>query len=389
MKVLKKIESFDWLAFFVAFCMFIRMKPYFLWSQSYLFAWIPTIISSVILFSKSNLNNRKIIPLFIFWAFLFFSFMLLSDFKVARGMLTPILLLVFIPFIKREFSIDIYKYFAFIMGIVLAISLLVWILFITGNVTSSGIISPLNAVKNYDYQVFPLLLVPVGHADFTRFCGPFDEPGVIGTTCLMLLYIARYNLRKWYNVVFLIAGSCAFSLAFFVGLIIFLFLLLFQPKGKKYLLFAAVFFGVFYSLTYDNDYIKPLVYDRLAWDSKTGKLEGENRSSSALDAYFDQQRGSLEYFIGNSTRQCPSSFAGTWGYKNAIIAYGLLFIVGYVLFFFLLTIHNRLTFKSLVLTMALLLMVIYQRPNLLEMLQVFMYSHLIVANSTRKEIQHG
>lgn len=51
-----------------------------------------------------------------------------------------------------------------------------------------------------------------------RLCGIFDEPGVVGTTAGMILAAENGNLRKKSNLIIMIGGILAFSLAF-VGLL--------------------------------------------------------------------------------------------------------------------------------------------------------------------------
>ena len=381
MKLIKLFKSIDWFALIVAVCIFIGMKPYFMWNASYLFGWLLNIVSILIFFLKARFRDSKLTPLLVFWFGIFLVLMLGSDIGVARGMITPIALLLFVPFMNKEFASHVFHYFSCILGLILGISVVVWFFYLSGSISPIDSITPINSVKNFTYQVYPLLVVPGQGLAFIRFCGPFDEPGVIGTICLMTLYVSGFNIKKWYTWVFVIAGVCSFSLMFFVGVVVYLLLQLFHSGNKRILFISFIAISIFYLSTKDNDVFKVLIYDRMAWNSDKMELAGEDRASESLIKYFDGIRGSSTYFWGTSNRQCPPSFDGTWGYRNAIIMYGIVFFGGFILFFFLLSLYHKLTRRMILLTMALIVMIVYQRPNIFELNQAFLYSYIVISNS--------
>ena len=84
---------------------------------------------------------------------------------------------------------------------------MVWLLLFFGIPVPGKIIAPLNAVKTYNYIAYPFLVIPnyLGagldvYFQSLRFCGPFDEPGVVGTIAGLMLYIDNFNLKDKRNI---------------------------------------------------------------------------------------------------------------------------------------------------------------------------------------------
>ena len=74
--------------------------------------------------------------------------------------------------------------------------------------------------------------------DSFRLCGTFNEPGAFGTTMAIMLVMDKINLRRWSNVVMLIACCLTFSMACFAILLIGA--LLYSLKNVKYLIASAL-----------------------------------------------------------------------------------------------------------------------------------------------------
>ena len=63
--------------------------------------------------------------------------------------------------------------------------------------------------------MYPFLVQPAA-LPFIRFYGPFDEPGVVGTICGLMLCINRMNFRDYKSIILLVAGLLSLSLYFFI-----------------------------------------------------------------------------------------------------------------------------------------------------------------------------
>ena len=124
-----------------------------------------------------------------------------------------------------------------------------------------------------------------------RFSGMFLEPGHVGSTSCLLLYVNKFNFKNKSNYIYLLSIIFSLSLAayclFFIGLCLYFYL-----KGKdlfKYLLILAVFAGIFtyIGLNYNrgNNVINEKILSRLIITD--GELSGDNRTSMVFDKYYD------------------------------------------------------------------------------------------------------
>jgi len=146
----------------------------------------------------------------------------------------------------------------------------------------------------YSHEVYYLFLVGANNILedlLPRFCGMFLEPGHVGSTCCLLLFINKFNFKDKSNYIYLLSIILSLSLAayclFFIGLCLHLFL-----KGvhiMKYILFMGAFTGAFYifGLTYNNgdNIFNEKILSRLV--IVDGELSGDNRTSMLFDVYYE------------------------------------------------------------------------------------------------------
>ena len=106
------------------------------------------------------------------------------------------IILAAVPFGSKRFMVNVFDRYKTLYSIIIGISILVWLLLFFGIPVPGKIIAPLNAVKTYNYIAYPFLVIPnyLGagldvYFQSLRFCGPFDEPGVVGTIAGLMLYI--------------------------------------------------------------------------------------------------------------------------------------------------------------------------------------------------------
>lgn len=384
MRYIKIIKSLDYSAFLLALCLLAGLKPYFLWGMpGAIDIGIKLIVITLSLFFINMKDNRSLLFFVLFFLLLFFQG-LIRNISIIDWLVTiiPVTLLPFISFDKGR---KCFSYFVVLLAILFSLSLLIWIGVLIGLPLPYEVIEPVNALKDYNYFAYPLVLVPLKEdiMQSFRFSGPFDEPGVVGTICLICLFIGKYNLRKWYNVILLIVGICSFSLAFFIGSLLYLSINVLGRKKWPVLLMGLFILG-FYFATNDNEFFEELIYSRMEWDSSTGSLSGDNRSLNGEGQYLDQIRGTSTYWFGGGN-EANKRFEGSWGYKNVIIIYGFLFVFLYCLFFFALAFYRKLSIKNIVLFGVIFISVIYQRPDLFETTKVFLFSYYILLLSKEKE----
>ena len=225
------------------------------------------------------------------------------------------------------------------------------------------------------YYVDYFLSYIIWERDHTMFrlCGTFNEPGIFGTTMAMMLVMDKINLRRWSNVVMLIACCLTFSVACFSILAIGV--ALHSLKNPKYLIATAVVIiigGVFVSQSEDKN-IQHMVA-RFEFDSSKGSIKGDNRAISFGFRKAEQEfedSGKELFGMGKGY----FSFKGAAGfstYKTVYIEFGyvgFLLTTGCFLLFSLLTVkHNKDAFIYWLCAGV----TIYSRNNAYDVFTLFM-----------------
>ena len=299
------------------------LNPWFLWGCASFVALFQFVISAFFytlypsLFFLSKKNIVAIYLLFIFYV---------STSMQAGGALTNLLsFFIFscLLMIRDDVKIDIIEYVSKVFASILFVSLLFFLLnymFYSMQFVYS------NFREQYYFKNYFVFLSPeIDHAYFfPRFQSVFLEPGHIGMISSFLLYVQRFNLKKWYNVVILISALFSFSLAAYVLLFVGVIMLIYI-KSKRLFLFACVLFSVsissFVVYNWESDSMfNKLIVERLKYDN--GDISGNNRYSedfereyeakiSTADKWFGWQPDFLMYKGGNA------------GYKRYISTYGI------------------------------------------------------------------
>lgn len=289
------------------------------------------------------------------------------------------------PFAENEYAQRVYTSFRKILSIFLLISLIVWIFVRIGFDVPYNVIEPLNSLKPYNYNQYPFLVQANYLVDMFRFYGPFDEPGVIGTVCAMILYVEGYNMKDYFNIPLLIAGLCTFSLFFIVITLLFLGFRL--VKRPKYIFAALIALSIFYYYTKDIDEFQELLYERFEYNSSTRSFEGDNRATSDFKAYYNSIKGTSTYYFG-ADQKVVDRFSGNAGYRNAVLKYGAIFCFLYLVWFFGYAISSGLRRRELLIFAVLLLSVLYQRPGFLDPVYIFLFVQYIKTNAPVRKIKH-
>lgn len=352
MKNLKYIFSIEGL---VAFLFFLMLKPVFVWGTNMFFITYLLILILIFNYQKSSKNNKLLIFLL-----LILSIGPIHDGKNIFGILSAALF-AFIPFVKEEFFKKSYHIFKFIFVIITAISLLIWIGLFLGISFPSKIIPPLNDLKTYNYLSYTFLVVPINFADIGRFSCVFDEPGAVGTYSLIMLFISNFNLKKYDNIIILIAGICSLSLFFYVSLFFFLcYKVFFVGSSFKARLITISLIVSFVISVLTVPVLNEAIGARIEYDKSTGKFAGDNRSGEMLDNHIESIKGTNAYFWGDSDENIEY-FSAYAGLQTAILRYGVVFIILYFIFFFCYA-YFRTSKRGLLLFMILLFVTLYQRP---------------------------
>ena len=211
--------------------------------------------------------------------------------------------------------------------------------------------------------------------EIVRFCSVFDEPGVIGTASLIMLYINGFNLKKPGNVVLFLSGLASLSLFFYIGALFYLFFVLYQKKGKiaTKIFVVVACIGLYYAVMNI-----PELYDlfgyRLEINEEKGTLAGDTRASADLVDYMSSIRGTSKYFWGDAVDKIEE-LSGSAGYRNVILRFGAVFLFLFSLFWVLYSREvckkDKFTFWTFI---FLFVATMYQRPGVVAIDYIFLFS---------------
>jgi hypothetical protein len=235
----------------------------------------------------------------------------------------------------------------FTLGVVLAISLFGWLLFLS-NV-------PLPHYTTYDgkfyvhtnYYLFLLNGYP-GRQLIPRFTSMFLEPGHLASTCALLLFINRYNLKRWENALMLIALLLSFSLAGY-GLLIAGYGMHLITNSKRRVLHLTIFFlfviaivGITISASNTKNPVYTFIISRLEYDNSTGEIAGDNRYSSRFETHYSLFIESKDKFFGlGKLPEEDRWWINSAGWKRLLVTQGILGTVLIFLFYFIYFLNNR------------------------------------------------
>ena len=379
--MVKSFVKKDYLAIVAGILLVLAIQPFYVWHLPGRLNLLVLIAPIVPLIIKNDISRNKD-------AFVFFLVILLLNVLIhGYNLLYSIYLLafVFVPFGKLNFTIKVYDFFKKALSVCLAISLMQWVLFWLGIGMPNFYVEPLTEAKPYDYTAYlPLLVVPNTILESFRFSACFDEPGVVGTICLLILFVEQFKLNGFYNIVILIAGICSFSMFFFGGTIGY-FLIKYGLKKPLYIVMFLLVMGGFYLATKDNEVLDELVYSRFEWDEDAGSFAGDNRFTDVVDSYYNSIKGTSSYYFGLDEKKMATVVdEGSYGYKIAVMRYGMVFFASYVLFFLWFALKKRLSIMSFCFFAFALIATLYQRPNMYDVVYVFLFTQIIVSQANTR-----
>jgi hypothetical protein len=374
----------------LVFLLLFIANPYFFW-QWYgmmLPRIVATLLALLIVYKNRrhiNSGERWLILIYVF----LWSFYMVNEFaKGARmGVLasTPYVLIGFIPFMKEDFWKNVFRYFTTTYAVLIGLSMVMWLAAIAGVISPIGEIGETNdslIAQGKSYIVYPLTLVSTSNIDeFLRFCGPFDEPGVVGTLGALQLCAMRFNLKDWRDVIILISGILSASLFFYaIAIIFWLSDLLFVRKKMYPILLIFVGVIVAYNTTKDIPAVKNLVWNRVEWDSSRGTFAGNTRVNSNTQSNFQHYVSTGEIWLGvNDKEKYWQENFGSTSIYDFIAIYGILFSILYVLWVLFIGYKKGAPTTRFLLYCFVVVGCLYQRTNAFNILYIFLF--ISVANN--------
>lgn len=225
--------------------------------------------------------------------------------------------------------------------------------------------TPLNPDREYFAYVFNVYLQK-SFDYFNRFYAFYDEPGVLGNILMVMLYIQKFNFKKWYNIVILVSGIMSFSLAFYIAVAAYY--VLFGNKEQKMVFATVAIIATYYF--YSNEYIYDYVFGRLEFQN--GQMAGYNRERHGDFQYWIKTVPVVDYLFWGYQPRESVPYAASW--KWAFALWGIV-----PSFIYLFTIiyprAKHLRHKSDILLGLVLTVIIWiQRPFVYQ----YLYAFLIV-----------
>lgn len=371
----------------------LTLRPFFTWSLSGSYAQIVFLFPLTILFWW----NYRMDKTNAFCFFFFILILLLASISQNRNFIgfISMMILATVPFGPKKFMVNVFESYKTLYSILIGVSILIWLLLFLDVPIPGKIIPPLNSVKKYDYISYVFLVVPnyLGagldvYFQSLRFCGPFDEPGVVGTIAGLMLYVDDFDLKDKRNISIFISGLLSLSLFFYVILVIYGVCFLFLRKVKiQYKLSALVLMILLIFFSTQISMTRLLIWDRLEYDKTEGAISGDNRADDSLKRYFDSIRGTNQYWWGVDNKRLLANFSDSAGYRNAILSNGAVVCIMYVSFFMLYGLRRIKSIWHLFIFITLLLMTLYQRPAMFSVNYLFLFSMYIVLHDKYQNLK--
>jgi len=368
----QKDKRHSLLVWLFVFNIFISIPPFYLWNISF----IVSVITSCGFFFyglwEKPQNQFRRLSLFLFIIFYFYaSLNIYGNHNFVGSLWNGFRLFIsfMIFFIGDENWTLIYKRFNTIYAVTLIPSLLVYFCTIwIGVDLPHKVIPPLNELKDYGYLCYPFMVIKDDFDSF-RFCGYFDEPGVIGNISGVLFIVNKCNMRDWKNWMLLVSGLFSFSL-FFYGLVSF-YIFLWGSKKAKIALTVLIVLVFTYLATSDNVF-SDLILSRLEMGDD-GQLVGDNRTHDSFDAFYNKYLESNMLWFGYG-HFFSSMVVDTGGqsYKHLIVDHGIIMSIIYVLAFILYYRSYNVNIKHFLFLLMVFCSIMFQRPFISYILYLFL-----------------
>lgn len=373
-------------AFVAGMLLYCLSGPYFCWSivnNSYANFLLGALLAFLFYLNKASfsLKERK---LFIAFFALLVLYWQTSGYNILFFLLfTPVLMM---PFCRNSFADKAYQYFFTIYAVVMAISIIEYVLAVPGIISPLFTIAPLNELKGDVYKVYFTMVTTEERP--VRFCGSYDEPGVVGTMSALLLAKENFNFKDKRVIVIFLAGLISFSLFFYVAVFIcWLINILRKKKPLVAILWLSVIISLSVIIVVNVPVLNEKIAERLTIDETTGTIAGDNRANYLLiGEYMDYMHGRTFWFGIEDKADYIEKAKGSSSIFNEIIVHGWLFIICYFLFFIAYFFAHKDRSVPFIIFIFLLLAIIYQRPFMMfSYFNVFLFTFMCRSNNMRNK----
>ena len=357
--------------------LFLFCNPYFVWElwKSDNIRMLLTGVMCIVFMINLDLKSHGLRGLFGL-LFLILAFTAIIKGNNFVGLISSVMTCV-LPFGKEDFSKSTFNYFVTIYAYIIGISAAMYVLALIHVAPALGTIAPLNELKDYQYSLYPLLVVGNDYrSSIPRFSGVFDEPGVIGTISAIILTIGKFDLKDRRLLVIFFASML--SLSFFYYIVVMVYYLIyniFVIKNNKNSILIILLFAVFVIFTWNNQVMYETLWSRFAWDSEAGKLAGDNRMGEVGYDFLEAMIGTQEFYFGSKDYEFFEELVkGSASIVSVIVRYGIVFTSIYVYIFTSLGWKYKKNNISFILFVFVFVSTIYQRPFIFDPSYMFLFS---------------
>lgn len=369
---------------------FIALAPYFVWGyyailmSSLLFSFLLTFLYFKVKFDYFTLLY------FILVYFVVFLYQSINNHSY------NFILTSFIPAIiaclNKEQVLKVFKIFKNVFGYILFPGAVIWVVhLITGNnkLFSFSEIPALNNPGKIDlgisYYLNLFSVVPsydIGKP-FYRFCGIFEEPGVVGTVCALILVADRFKLKSLINKLVFFYGLISFSLMFYIAVFIYL-LILSLKSVSAFFKFILLMSFIIISINYTS-FLDDYLVSRVSLSGGSLGIE-DNRSNYNLDSMYDEWKSlnSFNVFLFGYDTLPSGDYSSI---KIIPVNKGLIGIILFLLFIMMLILKfsgKKINFYELFAILIIFGLSLYQRPGFLEPYFIICFCYALIGLNIKR-----
>lgn len=321
---------------------------------------------SVLVLSGMKVEEKSFTSSFLFLVFYLYASLYVSYLNLFGRLFSFLPFFVF--FLKKRDVKKVYALYRDFFVYTITISLVVYLLVVwMGYDLPYSVIEPLNKLKTHNYLAYPFCVIPdENYFSHFRFCGCYDEPGMVGTIAGIMLVVNRWNMRDWKNIVLLISGIFSFSLYFYM--LQFLYFLFYARLRYKIVAFFLLI-GLFLYLQND-ELVNKFLLARL--DFSEGDFSGDNRTTASFDRWYRNFLFTADFWIGCGKGMAEIVDSGGASYKHLIVDHGFIMFAIYMFSFLYLIWRNHSVSKNFLIISIVLFSLIYQRPFIFNYLYLFL-----------------
>lgn len=293
-----------------------------------------------------------------------------SEYKVMFDLLNLLITCCFL-LLSKSIKASIFRCFYWIIQILNLISILIYVCYFTGIPLSFEKVAYYRSdaeklgmyyIKWHMFAIYNEFVI------FYRLCGIFNEPGALGTLCGLLFTVTYTKSKTWEKILLLITGILTVSMAFFLIIVLCVFLNLLK-KSRKWIFLPILLLPLLILLPkidFGNESINRFVQ---RFEITDEGIAGNNRVTDEYKIKFDEFNKSAKSYFGLG--QGYSLATGSSSYKQYIVWFGYIgagVIFSLWIIFGLLYTHSNI---DSIIFLLIFFISIYQRPA--AIIQIYGY----------------